>query len=67
MAAVMCNIRRCTWNWEPVGEGFRFVANQPMRLLRNCMKAQQATMKNEICNVEMRTQYNNTKWENPLA
>lgn len=49
------------WNLEPVGQGFRCVANQPMRLLRNCVRAQHTSMKNEICNVEMWTQYNNKK------
>lgn len=43
------------WNWEPVGEGFRCVAKQPMRLLGNCVRAQHTSMKNEICNVEMWT------------
>lgn len=41
------------WNWEPVGEGFRYVANQPVRLLGDCVRAQHTSMKNEICNVEM--------------
>lgn len=44
-----------TWNWELVGERFREVANQPMQLLRNYMRAEHATMKSEICNVEMWT------------
>lgn len=44
--------RSLTWNWELVGEGFRCVANQPVRLLRNCERAQHNSMKNEICNVE---------------
>lgn len=49
------------WNWEPVGEGFRCVANHPMQLLKNCVRAWQTSMKNGICNVEMRMQYDNTK------
>lgn len=56
-----------TWNWEPVGGGFRCAADRPARLLseggkktqtnepKNCMSAQSSSMKNEICNVEMRT------------
>lgn len=52
------------WNWELVGEGFRCVANQPMPLLRNCVRAQHTSMKNEICKVEMWTQYDNTKCGN---
>lgn len=36
------------WNWESAGDRFRHATDQPVRLLRNCVRGQYTSMKNQI-------------------